>query len=195
MKTNKKSVRKSQKGKWGSVGAPPKKTNWPNRPFTYKQLFANNTGQCELSLRNKVSKSTKDVVCGLKGGQSEAGQCDFIPALLQLQSVKQPGQKAGRPSERFVVKEHYDGSKMTLFTSAPAATVTAPKAKTKKSKKTIPIAVTETMAPVEIPVTAAVVVEVPASPVVESVARVEIPETQVPVVEVKVQADTAVNGQ
>ena len=167
MKTNKKSVRRSQKGKWGSVGAPPKKTNWPNRPFTYKQLFENNSDQCELSIRQKV----KDY--GLNGGQSEVGKCDYVPALVQLESVRQPGKSVGRPSERFVVKEHFDASKMTVFGSTPKES-SAPKVKKSKKAKTetvTTVTVTEAVpatAPVNdtpaTEVSAVSATEVPASP-------------------------------
>lgn len=88
--------RRSMKGKWGHVGAPPKKTSWPNRPFTMATLFSRNKNQCELSLRNKVD-------AGVATGN-----------ILALMPKKQPGGGVGRPKSVFVLKEHYVPSKMEL---------------------------------------------------------------------------------
>ena len=49
-----KSVRKSLKGEWGKVGAPPKEVKYPRGAFTITQLVALNPGVCELTLRNRV---------------------------------------------------------------------------------------------------------------------------------------------
>ena len=100
--------RKSQKGKWGHIGAPPKTTRWPSRPFTMATLFSRNSHQCELSLRNKVE-------AGVKAGE-----------ILALQPKKQAGGAVGRPKSVFVLKANYDKT-MTL---------TDGKAKTPKARKT-----------------------------------------------------------
>jgi hypothetical protein len=90
-----KKTNKNRKGTQnGQVGAPPKKTNWPNKKFTMAQLFARNTHQCELSLRNKVADGISD---GL---------------IVVLESQKQPGGAVGRPKAVFVLREHYDAAMM-----------------------------------------------------------------------------------
>jgi hypothetical protein len=91
-----KSGRKSKKGTWGHVGAPPKETKWPNNPFTMKQLFAKNKGkQCELSLRNKVNDGVAD------------------GTLVELLPKKQPNKSVGRPKSVFVLKEFFNASEHT----------------------------------------------------------------------------------
>lgn len=88
--------RRSMKGKWGHVGAPPKKTSWPNRPFTMATLFSRNKNQCELSLRNKVD-------AGVLAG-----------TILALLPKKQAGGKVGRPKSVFVLKQYFVPSKHEL---------------------------------------------------------------------------------
>jgi hypothetical protein len=88
----------SLKGVWGKVGAPPKSTNWPKKPFTMAILFLKNVKQCELSLRNKVIK-------GMKAG-----------TILELMPIRQSKGTPGRPKSRFVLKEYFDAAKMTLAT-------------------------------------------------------------------------------
>jgi len=92
--------RRSLKGKWGNVGAPPKTVNWPRTSFTMKALFSRNSkggnAQCELSLRNKVD------------AEVAAGN------VLALLPKKQPGGKVGRPKSMFVLKKFYRPSKHEL---------------------------------------------------------------------------------
>ena len=100
MSKAKKNAKRSQKGKWGHIGAPPKAVRWPNRPFTMETLFARNSNgknkQCELSLRNKV----------------DAGVADGT--ILELKAKKQPHGAVGRPKSVFVLKVNYVASKMEL---------------------------------------------------------------------------------
>ena len=103
-----KRTRKSLKGQWGKVGAPPKKTNWPSRPFTMATLFARNPGQCELSLRNKVDALV------------------LVGTLLALAPIKQPHGNVGRPKSRFVLKDNFDPATMVLAPKKTKATVTVP---------------------------------------------------------------------
>ena len=112
-------TRKSLKGKWNHIGAPPKSTKWPARPFTMEKLFAVNSkgpnAQCQLSLRNKVDERVA------------AGE------LIELKSKKQPHGAVGRPKAVFVLKEHFDASKMEKADK---------KAKTPKAAKKSIVAVT-----------------------------------------------------
>jgi hypothetical protein len=84
MKTdNNANQRKSLKGKYGKVGAPPKTFTFPKGKFTMKQLFEANPDSCELTLRNKVAKLV------------EAGKLVFGKPL------KQPDGHVGRPQSTF----------------------------------------------------------------------------------------------
>ena len=47
-------VRKSQRGKWGKVGAPPKEIKWKSNSFTIADLIAANPEVCALTIRKKV---------------------------------------------------------------------------------------------------------------------------------------------
>jgi hypothetical protein len=100
MKRKTKATRRSLKGKWGNVGAPPKTVNWPRTSFTMKALFSRNSkggnAQCELSLRNKVD------------AEVAAGN------VLALLPKKQAGGKVGRPKSMFVLKRFYKASKHEL---------------------------------------------------------------------------------
>ena len=146
-KSRKQRTRKSLKGNWGKVGAPPKKTNLPTRPFTMQQLFdRNSTGpnrQCELSLRNKVDAM---VLAG---------------TLLALAPIKQAHGAVGRPKSRFVLKENFDSATMVLAPKKDKATVT------------VPVAVTSTVNPVSAPAPVAAPAspapEAPVTPAVETV--------------------------
>jgi hypothetical protein len=112
--------RPSLKGKWNKVGAPPKKTRWPGRPFTMDRLFELNAKganrQCELSLRNKVSDG---LINPPKGPSNPNG------FLYMLADKKQKGGSVGRPKSQFVLKVKFDASRMTLRPSTEGANVTA----------------------------------------------------------------------
>ena len=154
-KSQLKSGRKSQKGKWGRVGAPPKNTSWPRSAFILETLFARNSKgpnkQCKLSLRTKVED-------GVKAGE-----------ILALMPKKQPKGAVGRPKSVFVLKDNYVPSKMEL---APS------KVKVKKARTVSVVSVTPAVAvvaPTQDTVPASPAPEAPASPapVIESVAAVE----------------------
>jgi hypothetical protein len=138
--------RRSMKGKWGHVGAPPKKTSWPNRPFTMATLFSRNKNQCELSLRNKVD-------AGVLAG-----------TILALMPKKQPGGAVGRPKSVFVLKQYFVPSKMEL--SAKTVRVLRPAVTAPVVVAPAQVAVPASPAPIEAPASPApVIVEAPAAPV------------------------------
>ena len=145
-----KSTRKSLKGAWGHIGAPPKKTRWPKRPFTMATLFARNSHQCELSLRNKV----------------EAGVSDG--SILELKSKTQPHGNVGRPKSVFVLKANYDSKTMTLADG---------KAKTPKARKT---KVTVAAAPAPVAVAPAASAPVAPAPVATSATPAPAPAVETP---------------
>ena len=154
-KSQLKSGRKSQKGKWGRVGAPPKNTSWPRSAFILETLFARNSKgpnkQCKLSLRTKVED-------GVKAGE-----------ILALMPKKQPKGAVGRPKSVFVLRANYVPSKMEL---APS------KVKVRKARTVSVVSVTPAVAvvvPTQDAVPASPAPEAPASPapVIESVATVE----------------------
>jgi len=161
MKNNNK-TRKSQKGTWGIVGAPPKKTSWLSGPFTMAQLFLRNSkgvnAQCELSLRTKVDARLAD------------------GSLVALKTRKQKGGKVGRPKAVFILADKFNAKKHVKLDA-----VVTKKVRTVVSVTSEPT-VSPTVAPV-IPTTAPVVVmatiEAPAAPVVnvpvETVTTVEAP--------------------
>ena len=155
-----KSSRRSQKGKWGHIGAPPKNTRWPKRPFTMAALFARNSHQCELSLRNKV----------------EAGVSDG--SILELKSKKQPHGNVGRPKSVFVLKANYDKATMTLADKTTKAPHTPRKAKV--TAATVAVApATPAVAPAASPVTAAPVASVDAPAPAPAPETVSVPSAPV----------------
>ena len=142
--------RRSQKGKWGHIGAPPKTTRWPSRPFTMATLFSRNSHQCELSLRNKVE-------AGVTAG-----------TILALQPKKQAGGAVGRPKSVFVLKANYDKNTMTLVDV---------KAKTPKARKT---KVTVAAAPAPVAVAPAAPAPVAPAPVATSATPAPAPAVESP---------------
>ena len=140
-------TRKSLKGKWNHIGAPPKSTKWPARPFTMEKLFAVNSkgpnAQCQLSLRNKVDERVA------------AGE------LIELKSKKQAHGGVGRPKAVFVLATNFDAAKMEKADK---------KAKTPKAKKPTVAVVTPTPATAPAPVVAAPVASSAAPAPVETVA-------------------------
>lgn len=166
-----KRARKSLKGVWGKVGAPPKKTNWPSRPFTMATLFARNAGQCELSLRNKVTDGRT-----AKNGTG---------TIYELLPIKQPGGNVGRPKSRFVLAANFDKATMTLAPDkdkAPKASRVAVTVTPSVAPAQAPVAQTDSVpaspAPIEAPAAPAPVVEVvstPAAPVVSEVTSAPAP--------------------
>jgi hypothetical protein len=131
------SKRRSLKGKWGHIGAPPKNTRWPKRPFTMATLFARNSHQCELSLRNKV----------------EAGVNDG--SILELKAKKQPHGNVGRPKSVFVLKANYDKATMVLADKTTKTPRTPRKAKATPATVAVAPAVPATAPVAASPVTAA----------------------------------------
>jgi hypothetical protein len=157
MKNNKQNKinknRKSLKGKWGRVGAPPKATKFPRGAFTMESLFNMNKNQCELSLRNKVDDKLAD------------------GSLIALKTRKQKGGKVGRPKAVFVLKENFDKDKHEKADT---------KAKTPKAKtRTVVTVSTTPVAPTAPPVPAAAAAVPSPSPEVtapvETAATVEVP--------------------
>ena len=170
MKNNKqnKSGRKSLKGKWGRVGAPPKATKFPRGAFTMESLFTLNKNQCELSLRNKVDAKLAD------------------GSLIALKARKQAGGKVGRPKAVFVLKDNFNKDKHERA-DVKAKT---PKTRTVVTVSPTPVAPTAPPVPEATPVAASSVATVeppvetaPVAPEVtapvETVATVEAPAAPV----------------
>jgi hypothetical protein len=145
-KINRRSNRKSLKGKWGKVGAPPKKVKFPTRPFTMKQLFARNPGPCELTIRDRVESLIN------------AG------TITQLDPRKQPKKGVGRPSDLFVLTEHLNGRTPLVKSTVQVVSTPAP-----VTPEAVPVTNTET-------VTATPAPEVTATPAPEPVPEVTQPE-------------------
>jgi hypothetical protein len=147
--------RRSMKGKWGNVGAPPKSVKWPKGPFTMAKLFNQNSkggnGQCELSLRTKVADGVAD------------------GSILTLMTKKQPGGAVGRPKSVFVRKENFIPSKHEL----------APKTISKLNRTVSVTPAPAAVAPTQVAVPASPApIEAPASPapvIVEAPAVLDVP--------------------
>lgn len=170
-RSNKRNARKSLKGKWGHIGAPPKPMKFPGRPFVMASLFAINKTLCELTVRKNVDKALET---GL---------------IVELTPLPQKGGAVGRPKSRFVLKSKFNAAKMTL---RPAKTVTTPVATVSPAPVTpepTPAPVVETVTeatPVATPApeTPAPVIETPAAPAIEIPATpaIETPAPEAPAV-------------
>jgi len=133
MKTN-----TSLKGKWGTVGAPPKAVKFPRGKFTIKKLFALNQGVCELTLRKRIDAA---VAAG---------------TITQLkETVRQDG--VGRPNFLFQV----NGS-VKEFNKAASVGRSAVKA-TRKTRKVVTETVTTTPVAEVVPTPVPVATPVPAT--------------------------------
>jgi hypothetical protein len=134
--------RKSLKGKWGKVGAPPKNIKFPARPFTMKQLFAKNAGACELTIRGRVAARLAD------------------RTVTQLDPRKQPKHGVGRPSDLFVETIHLNGR--TPLAKSTVEIVSTPSL----APESVPVTVTETVtaAPAPEPAQSEAVINTVANP-------------------------------
>lgn len=168
MKKNKTNTgRKSQKGKWGNVGAPPKTTKWPTAPFSTATLFARNSkganAQCELSLRTKLDARIAD------------------GSVIALVTKKQKGGGVGRPKSMFILAAKFNAKKHTKAGATPT-----PKVRKTRTTVAVSTVATPATAPVVIvtsaPQTVAATIEPPTAPEtsapVETVATVEAPAPQ-----------------
>jgi hypothetical protein len=113
-------VRKSQKGKWGKVGAPPKPIKYPRGAYTIAQLVALNPQVCELTLRNTVTNAVR----GYK-------MVKDVQVPVPVTIVKLPKnftkETVGRPNFRFMSKAAYDSTQANLRArkTLPVVPVTA----------------------------------------------------------------------
>ena len=139
-------ARRSLRGKWGKVGAPPKSTAFPRGAFTMSSLFTLNKNQCHLSLRNKVDTKLAD------------------GSLIALKPRKQAGGKVGRPKAVYVLKENFDAK------THEKADVKTKTAKTVKAKRTVTVTAASTVAPTAPPVPEASVAPATSEPVTAPVA-------------------------
>lgn len=100
--------RKSMKGKWGIVGAPPKHIKFPKTKFSMARLFEMNSAVCELTIRERV-------------------KARIAAREIEKQPVrKQPKHGVGRPSDIFLVVKNSAPAKVrtpkkTVAVTAPAA--------------------------------------------------------------------------
>jgi len=97
---------KSQKGKWGHVGAPPKNVKYPRTRFTVERAVVLNEGVCELTIRKRIKADVK------------AGK------LVTLPVIPQAGGAVGRPKFAFQLKELATKNKPAKPTRTPRKTAT-----------------------------------------------------------------------
>lgn len=121
------SSRKSQKGKWGLVGAPPKEIKYPRGSFTIKEVAQLNPTICELTIRKRIDLA-------LTGKAT--------PALVKLAKNLETG-TVGRPGFRFMSKAAFEANQKNLKTGA----------KEGQSKKTDPEPVMSVTTPVTVETT------------------------------------------
>jgi len=152
--------RRSLRGKWGKVGAPPKATRFPRGAFTMESLFTLNKNQCQLSLRNKVDAKLAD------------------GSLIALKPRKQAGGKVGRPKAVFVLKDNFNKDK---HEKADVKAKT-PKTRTVVTVSPSPVAPTTPPVPEATPVAATSVV-VPVATVVPPTPEVATPVETAAVIE------------
>ena len=178
--------RRSLKGKWGKVGAPPKATKFPKGAFTMETLVNLNKNQCKLSLYNKVDvkladgtlialkarKQKRDVkVKSLRNSLKKATVAGDKETVKQLKAqLAGLATGVGRPKDTFVLKDNFDSS---IHEKADA------KAKTPKTRTVV--AVTATVTPTAPPVPEASVI--PASSTVAATVEAPPAFTLPPVVE------------
>ena len=115
-------AKKSQKGKWGHVGAPPKTVKLPRGNFTMHKVYELNPTVCKLTCR-------KDVLSRVEGfrftGTGKDKRKVKVPVTLELTGlVPQPDGKVGRPSFKFGPKVA-NAKPVAKAKSVPVANVTA----------------------------------------------------------------------
>lgn len=139
-------ARKSLKGKWGNVGAPPKNVRYPRTQFTVETAVKfNESDPCELTIRKRIKDD-------LKAGK-----------LVKVGERPQPKGGVGRPSAVYALKE----VAAKLKTKTPKTS--APKAVKVKASKSAPASVpvtTVTATPAASPATPEPTVNPAATPVV-----------------------------
>lgn len=118
---------KSQKGKWGKVGAPPKPIKYPRGSFTINQLVALNTGVCELTLRNRVIDASRGykVVTKTVEGKKVKTNVPVPQTLIRLPKNLEK-ETVGRPNFRYMSKAAYDASKKSLGKARIPKNIVAP---------------------------------------------------------------------
>jgi enoyl-[acyl-carrier-protein] reductase (NADH) len=131
-----KPARKSRKGYWGKVGAPPKDIKFPRGSYTVKELKAANPEICDLTLRNYVTAHTcgyRDVKKLVEGKKVTVR----LPVEVTIVKLAKNAVKdtVGRPNYRYMSKAAFEASAKSL---AKAAT-------TKRVKVTATAPVTETV--------------------------------------------------
>jgi hypothetical protein len=126
-----KPARKSLKGEWGKVGAPPKTVKYPRGAFTITQLTALNPTVCELTLRNRTIDSSRGfkIVKKLVDGKKVETKVSVPQTLVRLDKNAEK-ETVGRPNFRYMSKAAFDANRKNLEATpknvtTPAAVVVA----------------------------------------------------------------------
>jgi hypothetical protein len=127
--TETKPERKSMKGKWGKVGAPPKPIKYPRGSFTIAALHALNPEVCELTLRNRVIDSTRGykVVTKIVDGKRVKTQVPVPQTLVRLDKNSEKD-TVGRPNFRYMSKAAYEANQKNLVKTRTPKNIVAPAA-------------------------------------------------------------------
>jgi hypothetical protein len=118
---------KSQKGKWGKVGAPPKPIKYPRGAFTITQLVALNPGVCELTLRNRVIDASRGfkIIKKTVAGKKVETRIPVEQTLVRLDKNAEK-ESVGRPNFRYMSKAAFDANKKNLKKTPKNVTTPSP---------------------------------------------------------------------
>jgi hypothetical protein len=121
------SERKSLKGSWGKVGAPPKDIKYPRGSFTIGELLPLNPGVCELTLRNRVIDSVRGykVVKKVVDGKKTETQVS-VPVTLVRLDKNATKETVGRPNFRYMSKAAFDANKKNIKKTPKNVTTPSP---------------------------------------------------------------------
>lgn len=111
-------TRKSQKGEWGKVGAPPKVIKYPRGSFTINDLVTLNPSVCELTLRNTVTNN-------VRGFKVVNGKNVLVPVTFVKLPKNVSKETVGRPNFRFMSKAAFDANQNNLAAKKAVKNVVA----------------------------------------------------------------------
>ena len=134
-----KPVRKSKKGTWGKVGAPPKEIKFPRGSYTIKELIAfqgtyvNDKGDtvpniCDLTLRNYVTAAVRGykIVKSKDANGKTVSRKVEVPVTIVRLPKNVEKDTVGRPNFRFMSKAAFEATRKNTVNVGKKVKVTAP---------------------------------------------------------------------
>jgi hypothetical protein len=159
-------IKNSMKGKWGTVGAPPRPVEFPSGPFVLSDVFdamgsdrKRNKTACRLTIRTDKDR--------------------YIAAgyMKQLANRPQPNGGVGRPAEVFELTKRGAKHQTKLLAKLAGTAVSHNKSATRRTRKATTAASTAELAPATPPVEVASVAAPAPEPVQTETAHVETVES------------------